>query len=145
MEVETSSGVMLAWLLMRLCGCKKKYDTHKLKLAANSRWRRRMRIVLYLFGGSIKPLKKRRHKTPQAMAITLGFPFPHFPRFSCISPSPPFCRSDKAIKSNLFGFVRASFLLAACLFLLFRFVPFPHFSAFLRISLPFLSVFGNAA
>lgn len=74
LHVESSSGghaglafnaLVCVWL------CKKKYDTHKLKLAANARWQRRMRIVLYLLGGSIKPLKRRRHKTPQAGVITL--------------------------------------------------------------------------
>lgn len=104
--------------------CKKKYDTHKLKLAANARWQRRMRIVLYFLGGSIKPLKRRRHKTPQAGVITLWSPmYPHVqctPLFPRAFPAfPPFCRSDKAIKSNLFGFVRASFLLPTCLFLFF--------------------------
>lgn len=76
LQVESSSGghAGLAFnALVCVCVwlCKKKYDTHKLKLAANARWQRRMRIVLYLLGGSIKPLKRRRHKTPQAGVITL--------------------------------------------------------------------------
>lgn len=83
----------------------KKYETHKPKLAANLRWHRRMRIVLYLFAG-IKPFKKRRHKIPQSAAIKLWSPL-HRKAIPF-----PFCQ-PKAIKSNLFGFVRASFLFVA--------------------------------
>lgn len=146
LQVESSSGghAGLAFnALVCVCVwlCKKKYDTHKLKLAANARWQRRMRIVLYLMGGSIKPLKRRRHKTPQAGVITLWSPmYPHVqctPLFPRAFPAfPPFCRSDKAIKSNLFGFVRASFLLPTCLFLFFS-RPFPISPLFPHSSPPF--------
>lgn len=117
--------------------CKKKYDTHKLKLAANLRWHRRMRIVLYLFGG-IKPLKKRRHKTPQAIAITLGFPFSIFrARFLRLFPAPLTKQSNQIC-------LALCVLHFSCQLVCFSFSPFLNFSSPLADGFS-LSLFGNAA